>query len=248
MTDFHQADRPRSAETARAQAIRARWQAVLDRYDPDSELHHTAREMLWLLDQLRAAQEEIATLSRRTVIAETHNIELSDSLLRSESALQARASAGALMKDTIKAAYAEGFADAREDTASVSTDAEDIEPFWRQSLSAKIQAPPVATTETPVEIALRLRSMLDRCAALAAGSGPCDRCQAEIAHAFEPVATTGPDEPSTRVAVHCRACSSVVYLREGDSLNPLTAWSFNTNDGWRCPTCPTPPPDAPTRG
>ncbi len=64
MTDSPKADRPRSAETARAQEIRARWIDEDDR-KLDWSLHGSAergeqavKDIVFILDQLRAAQED----------------------------------------------------------------------------------------------------------------------------------------------------------------------------------------------
>jgi hypothetical protein len=50
------------------------------------------------------------------------------------------ASAPAVVWDAatlVKAAYAEGFGDAREQSLMISTDSYDVEPFWRDSLARK---------------------------------------------------------------------------------------------------------------
>ncbi len=120
MTDSPQADRPRSAETARAQEIRARWIDEDDR-KLDWSLHGSAergeqavKDIVFILDQLRAAQEDRDRYRTLAGIGTWHKEcrpnremaarelaksqividKLADRITELESALQARASAG----------------------------------------------------------------------------------------------------------------------------------------------------------
>lgn len=60
---------PDAAASAREQEIRARWQRVNERHDPDSELHHTSRDVLFVLDHLRALRESTDLLRSQLATA-----------------------------------------------------------------------------------------------------------------------------------------------------------------------------------
>jgi len=194
--------------------------------------------MLWLLDQLRAAQEQIAALTPSDVTAD--ECALAVFVLRqirrgqsydaqagiwwdSASKPGVLATAEARIAELESALSAQASSGATVTTrteswaVSVERNGEQVVTLSNRGISGRDLS--AADEHVIREAARHLLSFIG---------------DAQPSSSF-PART--PDVDSAQVRVQCRKCAAFTFVREGYSLDAIAGWCFDTDNGWRCPAC-----------